>query len=157
MSEGRLAAHPAPGADAGPAGPVVYVGFWSRAFAALIDLVLLSLAVALLSQLLAPPRHPHGGASSLETLTLEWILPAIILLVFWFASGTTPGKRAISARIVDADTLGPPRPGQFLVRLLGYGVSSLGALLGWVWIGLDKRKQGWHDKMASTVVIRRPR
>ncbi|MBT7879149.1 MAG: hypothetical protein HN738_13805, partial [Gammaproteobacteria bacterium] len=25
--------------------------------------------------------------------------------------------------------------------------------LGFIWIALDKRKQGWHDKLAGTVVI----
>jgi uncharacterized RDD family membrane protein YckC len=26
--------------------------------------------------------------------------------------------------------------------------------LGFIWIGLDARKQGWHDKLAGTVVVR---
>jgi uncharacterized RDD family membrane protein YckC len=27
--------------------------------------------------------------------------------------------------------------------------------LGLIWVGIDKRKQGWHDKLAGTVVVRR--
>jgi len=27
-------------------------------------------------------------------------------------------------------------------------------LLGLVWVAFDRRKQGWHDKLAGTVVIR---
>jgi uncharacterized RDD family membrane protein YckC len=26
--------------------------------------------------------------------------------------------------------------------------------LGFIWVAFDKRKQGWHDKIAGTVVIR---
>ncbi len=26
--------------------------------------------------------------------------------------------------------------------------------LGFIWVGVDQRKQGWHDKLAGTVVIR---
>ncbi|MGR3985112.1 MAG: RDD family protein, partial [Gammaproteobacteria bacterium] len=29
--------------------------------------------------------------------------------------------------------------------------------LGLLWVAFDKRKQGWHDKLAGTVVIKRPR
>jgi uncharacterized RDD family membrane protein YckC len=27
-------------------------------------------------------------------------------------------------------------------------------LLGFIWVGFDQRKQGWHDKLAKTVVIK---
>ncbi|NNC54671.1 MAG: RDD family protein, partial [Pseudomonadales bacterium] len=27
-------------------------------------------------------------------------------------------------------------------------------LLGLIWVGIDKRKQGWHDKLAGTLVIK---
>jgi uncharacterized RDD family membrane protein YckC len=26
--------------------------------------------------------------------------------------------------------------------------------LGFVWVAFDRRKQGWHDKLAGTVVVR---
>jgi uncharacterized RDD family membrane protein YckC len=42
-------------------------------------------------------------------------------------------------------------------RYLGYFVSTIPFGLGLFWIGWDKRKQGWHDKLAGTVVIRAPR
>jgi uncharacterized RDD family membrane protein YckC len=38
---------------------------------------------------------------------------------------------------------------------MGYFISGLALGMGFFWIGLDKRKQGWHDKMANTVVIRK--
>ena len=43
---------------------------------------------------------------------------------------------------------------QFIIRYLGYYVAMLPLFLGIIWVGIDKRKQGWHDKLAGTVVIR---
>jgi uncharacterized RDD family membrane protein YckC len=54
-------------------------------------------------------------------------------------------------------TLGPPAPqqaGRALSRVLRV---DLAIGLGFLWIAFDDRKQGWHDKIAGTVVIRKPR
>jgi hypothetical protein len=64
---------------------------------------------------------------------------------------------AIHARIVDARTLGRPSLGQLIGRYAGYTVSVLPLGFGLVWVGWDPRKQGWHDKLAGTVVVRQPR
>jgi uncharacterized RDD family membrane protein YckC len=66
----------------------------------------------------------------------------------------TPGKMAIGAKIVDATTGAAPTTPQLLLRYLGYFVSVFPACLGLVWVGFDRRKQGWHDKIAGTVVVR---
>ena len=159
MTEDQFAAPQAAVDDVPPVAAPEYVGFWARVLAALIDTVLMGVLTISLSQLLvtARARRSHDGDMSLRSLTLDWILPAIVVLVFWFARGATPGKMAISAEIVDAETLRAPTQGQFVVRYFGYYVSTIGLLLGLVWVGIDARKQGWHDKMASTVVIRRRR
>jgi len=39
------------------------------------------------------------------------------------------------------------------LRSVGYIISSLFFCLGFIWVGFDKKKQGWHDKIAGTVVI----
>jgi uncharacterized RDD family membrane protein YckC len=61
---------------------------------------------------------------------------------------------AISARIVDAKTGGKPSSGQLIARYLGYFVATLPFLLGFFWVAFDPRKQGWHDKLAHSVVVR---
>jgi uncharacterized RDD family membrane protein YckC len=155
MTDDRFAAPRAPLDDVTAEGaPVEYVGFWARALASLIDTVLALIVLIPVSQFFVGARRHH---ESLTSVTLDYIVPAIIVLVFWFSRSATPGKMAISAVIVDADTLGPPTPAQFVIRYVGYYVSSIGLLLGFVWVGIDARKQGWHDKMASTLVIRRRR
>ncbi len=45
---------------------------------------------------------------------------------------------------------------QLIGRYLGYYVSIFALGVGFLWVAFDPRKQGWHDKMAGTVVIRKP-
>jgi uncharacterized RDD family membrane protein YckC len=61
---------------------------------------------------------------------------------------------ALKLTIVDARTGGKPTTGQLIGRYLGYYVSMLPLFLGIIWVGIDKRKQGFHDKLAGTVVVR---
>ncbi len=44
----------------------------------------------------------------------------------------------------------------FWVKYLGYYLSAIPLLLGFVWVAFDKRKQGFHDKLAGTFVVRDP-
>ena len=55
--------------------------------------------------------------------------------------------------IVDVNTLSAPSTAQNIIRYLGYFISFLPLGLGFLWIAFDERKQGWHDKLAGTVVI----
>jgi uncharacterized RDD family membrane protein YckC len=85
---------------------------------------------------------------------VEWILPALAVIVFWIAKQTTLGKMVISAKILDADSGKAPSTRQFIARYLAYYVSLIPLGLGFLWIAFDKRKQGWHDKLAATVAVR---
>jgi uncharacterized RDD family membrane protein YckC len=64
---------------------------------------------------------------------------------------------AVGARIVDARTGGRPSTGQLIGRYFAYYVSILPLMLGFIWVAFDARKQGWHDKLANTVVVRATR
>ena len=135
---------------------VEYVGFWARLGASLIDSILLAMICwPVLTYIYGwgywdSDKLIHGPADFL----ISWLLPAIAVVVFWINRQATPGKIAIDARIVDADTGGKPSTKQLLVRYLGYYVSMFGLFIGFLWIAFDPRKQGWHDKMANTVVVR---
>jgi uncharacterized RDD family membrane protein YckC len=133
-----------------------YVGFWLRVWASIIDSVLV---MVILLPLL---RIYRGGTDWLDMYTatgptgllLNSVLPAVAVLIFWVTRQATPGKMAIGATIVDADTGKRPTTAQFLGRYLAYYVSIIPFFLGFVWVGIDARKQGWHDKLAATVVVR---
>ena len=130
-----------------------YAGFWQRALAFLID----SLIVVVIAM---PVIVVAFGADyfSLDPLRRSWdLLIALIvgtaIVVFWRLYGATPGKLAVALRVVDAETGKAPSTGRLVVRLLCYFVSALPLYLGFLWIAVDRRKQGWHDKIAGTVVI----
>jgi uncharacterized RDD family membrane protein YckC len=137
-------------------GELEYVGFWPRVGAALIDtLLVVVICWPILTwhygwQYWASESLIQGPADVL----LNWVLPAVAIVLFWVYRQATPGKMAIKARIVDARTGAKPATGQLVVRYLGYYVAMLPLMLGILWVAFDPRKQGWHDKLAHTVVVR---
>ena len=134
-----------------------YVGFWARVGATLIDTILLCLLT--IPMLLSVYGVSYWDSSSLiagpADFLISYVVPAVIVVLLWVRLSTTPGKMALGARIVDARTGGKPSNAQFVIRYVGYYVSMLPFFLGFIWVGFDARKQGWHDKMAGTVVVRR--
>jgi uncharacterized RDD family membrane protein YckC len=136
---------------------IEYAGFWIRVWAAIIDsiLILLITVPILLTiygvQYLESQNFIKGPLDFL----ISWVLPAIAVITFWVYKSATPGKMAISAKIVDAQTGVKPSTGQFVGRYLAYFISGLPLGLGVIWVAFDKRKQAWHDKLAGTVVVRR--
>ena len=134
-----------------------YVGFWPRLGATMIDTLLLLLITEPLMLIVyggyywAEEVWIHGPAHVL----ISCVLPFVLQLALWIWLATTPGKMAVKAVIADARTGGKPTAWQFLIRGLAYYLSALPLFLGFIWIGIDARKQGWHDKLAGTVVIRR--
>jgi uncharacterized RDD family membrane protein YckC len=133
-----------------------YVGFWARVGASLIDTLLLMMITAPL--LTAIYGWHYWTAESWfkgpADFVINWVLPAIAVVLFWIYRQATPGKMAIRAQIVDAGTGDKPSTRQLVIRYLGYYVSMIPLFLGFFWVGFDPRKQGWHDKMAGTVVVR---
>ncbi|HTN48471.1 MAG TPA: RDD family protein [Burkholderiaceae bacterium] len=135
-----------------------YVGFWARVLAALIDSVLVLLVIGPVLYWIYGPSYLAtaglGGAAGTVDVLLNWVFPAVAVVVFWIYRQATPGKMVIGAKIVDATTGMPPTTGQLIGRYLGYYVSMIPCFLGMLWIAFDARKQGWHDKLAGTVVIK---
>lgn len=156
-----------------------YVGFWMRCVAFLIDsVIVLAVLTPLLyaihgsgdwerlSELLheALARAAAGGDPNLTNVIersgfagpadflIQVVLPIAALLAFWKFRSSTPGKMVIGANILDARTGGQPSNRQLLLRFAGYFISMFALGLGFIWIGVDRRKQGWHDKISGTVV-----
>lgn len=131
-----------------------YAGFWIRFLASAIDSVLIGLVTTPLFFLFYfVVKSKSLGA--VPDVIINWVLPAALVIGFWIWRGATPGKMVISARIVDAETGREPSTGQYIGRYFGYFLASLPLGLGILWVAWDPRKQGWHDKMAGTVAIRR--
>lgn len=134
-----------------------YVGFWARMLASLVDTVLLTVVIVPIMLAIYGSAYWEDERlfKGFGGVLFEWLLPIVAVLAFWLVKQSTPGKMMIGAKIVDARTGGNPQPSQLVVRYIGYFVSTFGLCLGFIWVAFDKRKQGWHDKMAGTVVVRR--
>jgi uncharacterized RDD family membrane protein YckC len=133
-----------------------YVDFWPRVGATLIDTLLLGVICwPLLTKIYGPGYWTDGGLfRGPADLIISWVFPAVATVAFWAFWQATPGKMAISARIVDASTGNSPSIGQLVARYVVYFLSAIPLGLGFIWVAFDARKQGWHDKLASTVVVR---
>lgn len=153
----------APPEEVGPAPGYAYGGFGERLIAYVVDvliggavivgiLVVMSFLVAAGAAANSPGLGFGGG-----------LLGVLALLVvgigyfpwFWARGGQTPGMRMFNLRVVRDRDGGPLSGGQAFLRLIGYWINSLVLYLGFVWIFIDKRKRGWHDLIAGTVVIKK--
>jgi predicted component of type VI protein secretion system len=74
--------------------------------------------------------------------------------------GTSPGKAAVGLRVVDEQTGAPIGAGAALKRSLVLGVATLPtigigvATLAWTALmDTDRKRRGWHDHVAGSVVI----
>jgi uncharacterized RDD family membrane protein YckC len=134
-----------------------YAGFWMRTGAAIIDTLLIGVIV--FPALTAIYGATYWSSSRLiqgpADFLLSWVAPAVAVVLFWIARQATPGKMAIGARIVDAKTGNKPTSAQLVIRYLGYYVAMIPLFIGIFWVAFDPRKQGWHDKIAGTVVVRK--
>lgn len=68
--------------------------------------------------------------------------------------GSTPGLRAAGLTLVDRQQR-TPGSAAAATRVLGAGLSAAYLGLGFLWILFDAHRQGFHDKIAGTYVVRR--
>ena len=134
---------------------VQYVGFWPRLGASVIDSICIILLTYPFLYLIYGAEYfdSDGSVQGWTDFIITYLLPIIAVILFWIYKSATPGKMAVSAKIVDEKTGKKPSAKQCVIRYLGYYVSILALGLGFFWIAWDDKKQGWHDKMAGTVVI----
>jgi uncharacterized RDD family membrane protein YckC len=133
-----------------------YVGFWARVWACLIDTFFLLVVTTPLLLLIYGKNYfgMEGALQGPADFLVSYLLPAVIVIVFWIYRNATPGKMAVGAKIVDAKTGDVPSPGQYVGRYAGYFLSAIPLGLGLLWVGFDRKKRGWHDMLAGTVVVR---
>ena len=130
-----------------------YAGFWVRLGARLIDriiLILLFYGFILLGVTLA-------FLLNFLVLIIPFYIGGILLGPFYYTYmtskyGATFGKRLIGLKVVDKKGNNLTYSRAF-VRWLGHIVNIFTLALGYFWIGWDKKKQGFHDKMAQSYVI----
>jgi uncharacterized RDD family membrane protein YckC len=147
-------------APAGAAAAVRYGGFWRRFWACMLDGLVLGLvsmlvygaAIAIVRSL-SPEIEDPAKALLIPQLVADAMIKAFYFIYFHALTGQTVGMLALGLKVVNrtGDTIGF---GRAAVRYLGSFISLLFAGLGFAWIAFDGRKQGWHDKMAGSFVVR---
>jgi uncharacterized RDD family membrane protein YckC len=123
-----------------------YAGFWIRLGAGVIDLLILGSFTAVPAYFFSSPAiwMPTG-----------FVVSIVYWMGFWIWRGQTPGKMAVGVKVIRTDS--SPVKWQCAVRrCLGYFVSTLTLFLGFIWVAFDGRKQGVHDKIADTYVVKLP-
>jgi uncharacterized RDD family membrane protein YckC len=131
-------AEPAAAAIAATAAP--RAGFWIRMGALFIDIVLVSVIVSIL-----------------DTPDSVWIVAlAGYGALMWKIKGTTIGGIVCGLKVVRRDGT-DLNWDTAIVRALGCFLSMVVCGLGFLWIVFDEDRQGWHDKIAGTLVVRTPR
>lgn len=153
-----------------PPPPVIlgrYAGFFSRSAAFVLDrIIAFGIAFVILLVIhyfLNLFQIDQWLESQAEYTVLRGILAilfstlGVYLLVsisydigFWLLSGQTPGKRVLGVRVMRADGR-RLRWGNAVRRQLGYWISAI-FFLGFLWILFDNKRQGFHDKLAGTIV-----
>ena len=149
---------------------MVKIGFWKRAIAITIDLVFLDVSTKI--SLLPLKRSIDLGDTIpadlflMDTFQAKVFLLYVILYLFvglilslvyftYFhsATGQSIGKGLLKIKAIQ--TSGEPLNFKIaFIRWGGYFISGLAMYLGFLWVLFDKNKQGWHDKIAGTYVVK---
>jgi uncharacterized RDD family membrane protein YckC len=155
-------AGPAPGIEFAPHGP--------RLVAYILDSILLSIVVGFfiaigVGLLLSGTTFEGKQVTSIEVgaatgfavfALIGTVIGVLYFPFFWARGGQTPGMRPFGLHVVrDADG-GPIGWGSALLRLIGLWLAALVFYLGYIWVFIDKRRRGWQDLIAGTVVVKRP-
>lgn len=132
---------------------MVYAGFWRRLAAYLIDGVVLNVAgffgFAVLFAII--PELPQWTVTLISHIAV-WLYFAFLESSL---SQATLGKRALGLRVADeqGQRIGF---GRATARHFGRLLCAFSFGIGYLIIALEPHKQGFHDMVARTVVLRTP-
>lgn len=127
---------------AGPAPGLVYGGFWIRFVAYVIDAILVGIVYSV------------AFAISAALGVLVYVAALVYFPVCWAVLGQTIGMMPFGLRVVRAEDGGKITWTNAILRLIGFVISAICLYIGLIWAAFDPRKQGWHDKIGGTVVVK---
>jgi len=148
---------------------VLYGGFWQRLVAISVDMIILyifTIILFLIGNLIVPFHYDSMYLTDTSSALIYAVffpcygmavlVNAAYFTYFYGTTGQTPGKKLLGLKVVRTDGK-PMTPGIAFLRWVGYIISKLPFFLGFIWVAFDGRKQGWHDKIAGTYVIKTSR
>ena len=141
----------------GPAAGVDFADPGARLIAYIIDIVI-TFAIVVVLIIIGGILVATVPILSIIPFLAVVIIPLIYFPYFWSREGSrngqTPGMQQMGIRVVRDSDGGPITVGPAILRLIGYWVSGFVFYLGYIWIFIDKRRRGWHDLIAGTVVVK---
>ena len=127
----------------------VKAGFWIRVVAFILDSIIVGVVNGIIAAIL---NSSTTGRSGLQTL-----LGIIYFTYFWSANspwpGQTVGDKLLNLRVIRTDGT-DLTIAQALIRYVGLFISIIVIFIGVIWVAFDPNKQGWHDKIAGTYVVK---
>lgn len=145
--------------QAGPAAGLAYAGFWIRLLALVIDGILLGIIFFIGSRLFVKGIDYGNGNIVITEGQWWWAVWGIVSFLYypvtWAWLGETIGHRVLGMEIRRVEDGRRPNAGQVVVRFLGFILSEIIIFIGFIIAAFDPRKQGLHDKLANTVVVRK--
>jgi uncharacterized RDD family membrane protein YckC len=131
-------------------------GFGLRYGAWMFDFLITLIAIMFFTFILTAVSRQSVVGSNRDLI----IVAALTLLLFVFnfvvlagSNGQSAGMRILGIYIVRVDGRPFTIKDAAMRHLVGYPLSTVAFFLGFLWMLWDPRQQGWHDKLAGTVVV----
>jgi len=132
-------------------------GFWVRLVAAMIDGVLVLILQAILGGMLFLAGAFNGSANEILGLLVQlftYLLSFVYYIFFVGYCGQTPGKMAVRIKIIRCDGSPLTYPRAAFREVPAKFISGIIFGIGYLMVAFDEQKQGLHDRMADTYVIK---
>ena len=130
-----------------------YGGFWIRLAAYIIDVIIVGIPIAILRFALNPSDASSGHPILVFVLTI--VIEVAYFAGFWSSEfQATLGQKICGLRVVSASDFGKISFGRANGRFFAMILSGLIFCIGFLMIAFTERKQGLHDMIAGTYVIK---
>ncbi len=164
----RVTAPPSPGATATfpevAAAPALTrpidlpkAGFWIRVVASMIDGLILG-AVQFVIGLVLGFAGGAAGGESMALIAVTWLCSVVVSVTYYVFftgyNGQTPGKMALRLQVIRTDGTPVGYSKAFLREIPCKFISGILFGIGYLMVAFDQQKQGLHDRMVGTYVIK---
>lgn len=129
-----------------------YAGFWIRTLAFILDTIIISF----IAYILFGDAVVTVNSGSINVNFTDWynLIPFLYTISSWSYMSATPGKWICGLKIIESDG-SELSIKKALLRYLSYLISGFVFMAGFFTIAFSSKKQGWHDMIAKTYVVKR--
>ena len=132
-------------------------GFWIRVVASLIDGLILGVVQFIIGLVLGFAGGAAGG-ESMALFAVTWLCSVVVSVTYYVFftgyNGQTPGKMAVRIQVIRTDGTPVGYGKAFLREIPCKFISGILLGIGYLMVAFDVQKQGLHDRMAGTYVIK---